>query len=334
MSKRIKDTDYLALSTRIRSLENGLLTREKMERLLETRTVEETVRLLREWGYEGLDPAHPEVMDAFLAAAREAMLADLAQEAPDPRYIDVFRLPYDYHNLKVILKADAMGIDPNRLLVETGCVKPKTLTESVRSGETDGLPPRLAEAAEEGREVLHTTRDPQLSDMAVDRRCWQDMTETAEATGSDFLRGYVKAQIDAVNLRTLVRTLRMKKSPAFLQGALLEGGEIGPGALLKISKNDGSGLAELYAATRFHAAAERGAEALRGGGLMAFEKLCDDAVAEYLSGARFVPFGEAPLLAYLAARETEWMNLRILLMGKQAGLAADVIRFRFRSNWL
>lgn len=33
-----------------------------------------------------------------------------------------------------------------------------------------------------------------------------------------------------------------------------------------------------------------------------FEKLCDDAVSGYLSAAQFVPFGEAPLIGYLAAR--------------------------------
>ena len=43
-----------------------------------------------------------------------------------------------------------------------------------------------------------------------------------------------------------------------------------------------------------------------------------------------IPFGEAPLLAYLAARETEYTNIRILLMGRAAGLSPEVIRSRLR----
>lgn len=58
----------------------------------------------------------------------------------------------------------------------------------------------------------------------------------------------------------------------------------------------------------------------KGGPLTAFEKLCDDAVGDYLAGAQSVPFGEAPLVSYLAARETEYTNLRILLMGRAAGI--------------
>ena len=65
-----------------------------------------------------------------------------------------------------------------------------------------------------------------------------------------------------------------------------------------------------------------------------FEKLCDDAVGDYLAGAQFVPFGEAPLLGYLAARETEYTNLRILLLGRSTGLPADVIRSRLRASYV
>ena len=79
-------------------------------------------------------------------------------------------------------------------------------------------------------------------------------------------------------------------------------------------------------------AAESGAAALRGGTLTKFEKRCDDAVSAYLSDARFVPFGEQPVVAYLAARESESTNLRILLLGRSMGLAPDVIRSRLRES--
>ena len=75
----------------------------------------------------------------------------------------------------------------------------------------DGLPETLAAAVAEAREVLDTTRDPQLSDIVLDRWCYRDMAALAEETGSAFLRGYVAVQVDAVNLRTAVRTLRMGK---------------------------------------------------------------------------------------------------------------------------
>ena len=334
MAKKIKDTDYLVISARVKAMESTLLTRERMEQLLEARSDEEVQKILQDCGYPELDAADPEAMDAALSAAREAVLSDLQDGAPDPRYIDVFKLKYDYHNAKAILKAEAMEASPDRMLMDMGRVSAAELREAMASGELDSLPPLLASAVAEAKEVLQTTRDPQLGDIVLDRWSYRDMDAVAEATGSAFLHGYVQVQIDAANLRTLVRTLRMGKNEEFLRNVLFEGGEIAPDAILAVSAAKGGGLAELYAPTRFQAAAESGAKALQGGPLTEFEKLCDDVVGEYLSGALFVPFGEAPLVGYLAARETEYTNLRILLMGRGAGIAPDVIRSRLRASYV
>lgn len=334
MAKKIKDTDYLAISARIKAMETGLLTRERMEQVLEARSVEDAAKILQECGYPELDARDPEAMDAALSAAREATLSDLADGAPDPRYIDIFKLKYDYHNIKAVLKAKAMNTSPDSMLMDMGRVPAAELKEAVLTGRLDELPESLASAAAEAAEVLDSTRDPQLSDIVLDRWCYQEMNAVAEETGSAFLAGYVKIQIDAANLRALVRTIRMGKAGEFLKTVLLEGGGVGTDVILAAANAGGSGLADIYGPTTLAAAAEAGAEALRGGSLTAFEKLCDDAVGEYLAGAQFVPFGEAPLLGYLAARETEYTNIRILLMGRGAGLPADVIRSRLRSSYV
>lgn len=334
MAKKIKDTDYLVISARVKAMETGLLSRERMEQILEAKSDEEAAKILQECGYPELDAADPEAMDAALSAAREETLLDVMDGAPEPRYIELFKLKYDYHNVKALLKAEAMGTSADRMLMDMGRVSAAVLKEAVRTGELDELPPMLASAVAEAREILDTTRDPQLSDIALDRWTYADMAALAEDTNSDFLRGYVAVQIDAANLRALVRTVRMGKSPEFLRGVLIEGGEIPTDGILTLSANHGSSMGEVYGPTRFAAAAEAGAEALRGGPLTKFEKLCDDAVGDYLAGAQYVPFGEAPLVGYLAARETEYTNLRILLMGRGAGLPADVIRSRLRAGYV
>ena len=105
-------------------------------------------------------------------------------------------------------------------------------------------------------------------------------------------------------------------------------------AILRVSADGGAGLAELYAPTTLAEAGAAGADILKSGAMTEFEKLCDDAVSGYLSAAQFVPFGEAPLIGYLAARETEYTNLRILLLGRGAGLAPELIRARLRRSYV
>ena len=82
------------------------------------------------------------------------------------------------------------------------------------------------------------------------------------------------------------------------------------------------------------AAAEAGEAAVKGGSLTDFEKLCDDAVLHQVATAKQVPFGPEVLIAYVAAKETEFTAVRIIMAGRIAGLKPDVIRERLRESYV
>lgn len=211
-------------------MEGSLLTRERMEQILEARSDEDAAKLLHECGYPELDASRPEAMDAALSAAREAVLEDLAGGAPDPRYIDLFKLKYDYHNVKALLKAAAVGADPSHMLMDMGRVSTAVLREALETGHLEELPDLLAQAVEEAREVLDTTRDPQLSDIVLDRWTYREMTQLAGDTGSAFLLGYVRTQIDAANLRTLIRVAGWARAASFCGVCCFPAGKCPPRA--------------------------------------------------------------------------------------------------------
>ena len=206
---KIKETDYLFLSTRVKCLECSLLSRERMERMLEARTVEDAAKVLQECGYAEMARVSQEELDQVIAQQRHKTMEDLSSVAPDPRLIDVFKIKYDYHNVKVLLKADAMGVSADRLLVDAGRVKADVLADGLRNAELRGVSYILRKAVSDARDVLSTTGDPQLADFILDRAYFAEMFELAKATGSSFLEGYVRISIDAANLRSLVRVLRM-----------------------------------------------------------------------------------------------------------------------------
>lgn len=330
----IKDTDYLVISARIKAMETRLLTRDKLEQMLEAREEEDALKILAEAGYPPFSPDHPEQMDEALGSVRDEVFSDLGDSAPDARYLDIFKTKYDYHNLKALLKAYAMGAEADQMLISMGRVEIPVLKDALVSGDMSFLPAALAEAAVRGREVLNTTGDPQLADVLLDRIMFREQLDTAKATGSDFLTGYVRMLIDTANLRASVRTLRMNKNAEFLEGVLAAGGEVAPEGLLSAVRSAGAGLAELFAPTLLARAAESGQAAAAGASLTEFEKLCDDAVCEYLADALYVAFGEAPLVGYLAAVETEITNIRIILMGRNAGIDRDIIRSRLRASYV
>lgn len=331
--EKIRDIDYLFLSTRIKSMERNLLNHERMERMLEARSNEEAVKVLAECGYPELTEVTADALDEALEAQRRDMMNDLGLSAPDRNVVDVFKVRYDYHNAKVLLKAEAMNTDAQRLLQDTGRVPVKELEEKVHANDLRGLPGILQIAIAEAREVLGTTNDPQLADFTLDRAFYQDMAEMARKADSAFLRGYVRISIDAANLRSVVRTLRMGKGAEFLKGVLFGGGNIDVNRILNAVTSGGS-LEELFATSALRDAAEEAGKVQNGGGLTKFEKLTDDAVNAYLAGAKYVAFGEAPLIGYIAAKENELTAVRIIMSGRMAGLDTDTIRERLRESYV
>lgn len=327
-----RDTDYLFLAARVRALEAMMLTRERQERMLEAPSLPDAVRVLEECGWTGGAIADAEELHAALTEQSRRTLADVAAFSPDPDIVAAFRLRYDYHNVKVLLRAEAQGAEAAWLLSGLGRISEAELRNAIRTSDLHALPRGLQEAIAEGREVLGATRDPQLADFALDRAHYRELLASAKRCGSRFLTGYARAGIDAANLRGVVRALRMGKGQAFLKGVLLPGGTVDALRILRAVAS-GSSLEDLYGPTPLSAAAAAGAAAIAGGRLTRFERLCDDAMLDLLRRARFVPFGDAPVIAYLAARERELTAVRIILTGRLAGLGPDTIRERLRESY-
>ena len=326
MTKHRKDTDYLFLASRVRALERKLLTAPRIEQLLTAGDVAACSQLLSELGYE---PIHDEAsLQASLKQQREAVFSDIARFMPEPELLDVFRLKYDYHNIKTLLKDRSGG----RLLMDAGCISAADMERQyAESGNWQFLPKEMADAAKEAADVLAETGNPQRSDFILDRAYFAQLRRLAQESRCAYLQEYIRAMIDAANLRSLVRTERLRTDPGFLRQVLFDGGSV---SVDTIVTHAGNGPAALYRATPFRAAAEAGEEAVKGGSLTAFERACDNAVLLAAGKARSIPFGVEVVLGYLAAKEAEWTAVRIIMSGRMAGMTADAIRERLRDQYV
>ena len=331
--EKIIDTDYLFLTTRVRTLENSLLSRDRMTRMLEARTATEAAGVLIECGYPEISPLNINTLQEALAAEQRRTYHDLYSLAPNPALFDVFRVRYDYHNGKVLLKGAAVGTDATHLLLDMGRIPVRELKETFLSGDFRGLPAAFQEAVIRAKEILHTEEDPQKTDFVLDRACYSEMLHMAGQLGSAFLLGYVRISIDAANLRAAVRTLRIGKDADFLKEILFEGGNVSVQRVLD-GVSPGGSLADIFARSSLREAAEAGMGAVAGDRMTKFEKLCDDSVNDYLKRAKLVSFGEAPVIAYLAAKENELTAVRIILTGRMADLPAEMIQERLRDAYV
>lgn len=331
MSK-LKDTDFLYISARLRALEGQLLSHERMERMLEARSDEDAAKVLSECGYQGLEKPTMDALSGALAQARAETFGELAQMSPNADIVDVFRIKYDYHNLKALIKCHKTGKNPENMLVDAGRYTPETLRRAVEQGETSQLSDDLRRAMETAGEVLSATGDPQKSDFYLDRACYGEMIALAQRSGSSFLLGYVRLQIDGANLKTVVRCTRMKKDADFLRGALLPGGTVSQESILSCAVS-GSSLSTVFTG-RLAQAAGVGDTVKKGGRQTEFERLIDNALNDYLQSSRLTSFGDGVLVAFAAAKENEITAARIIMSGRLGGVPTESIRERLRDSYV
>lgn len=326
-----KDTDYLALSAALHARQTRLLDRDKRDGLIDAPTVQDTLRLLAQSGYGEVGTESGDI-EQLLRQARKTLYEELYRAVPERRIVEIFVLKYDYHNAKVLLKAHHSGQETPHLLMDCGRFSPQEAESAFAKGEFTLYPPLMRQAVVQAAEALSQSGDAQQADLILDRACFGEMLALAKESGSSFLTGFVMLQIDAANLRTTVRSLRMGRDRDFLLTALFDGGTIAPSRLA--AAQSGS-IAALTASGALSEAGELAASVIGGErSLTDFERACDNAINRYVSAVRRTPFGEEVAVGYLYAKEAEFTAVRTIVSGKQAGLSPELIRQRLRDTYL
>ena len=237
----------------------------------------------------------------------------------------------EYHNAKVIIKAEAMGQDARRLMSASGRIEPDKLLETYNEDRLSQLPETFGAALEEAKSTLARTANPQLADFILDRAYFAELRAAALDLGCPFLDGYADILTDSTNLKSAVRTVRMGKGFDFMEEVLIPGGTVDVGRI--VAAGDKESITALYANSLLDRAAALGAEAMEGGSMTDFEKACDNAVTAYLKRAKLVSYGPEAAIAYLAAVENEITAVRMILTGRLAGVSSESIRERLRDMY-
>lgn len=331
MPNKLKAVDWLCVSAYVRAQEAKLLTETEYGRMLDAHELSDAIRVLQDHGYAVAEPSLAAVESA-VRQARAELFADFSAFSMDDRLLDLFRIRYDYHNVKVVLKAAAAGMDAEHLLLEGGRFEKQDFARRLREEEDDTLPEIMAAAVKDARRLLFAAGDPQKADFALDRACFAEMAALAADMESPFIDEYVRLMIDAENVKALLRVLRMYAGAEMLAEAAIPGGRVDVDHILAAVEN--GALTEPYMGTPLAIAVEEIAQAVHGGGVMFFEKACDNALMHYLQDAALVPFGPEAVLAYFVAREREFSNIRILMGGRFAKMRPDQIRERMRESYV
>ena len=142
--------DYGQSVVTIRVLEKRLLTRNRLERMIEAETPEEVLKLLGETEYsqDMADIQGSQDYETILKRETERVFSIVRSMVKNTAIVDILSLKYDYHNLKVLLKSKITGKDFSSLLMQAGTIdagKFKTKFEL----QSNDLPQEILDAINE-----------------------------------------------------------------------------------------------------------------------------------------------------------------------------------------
>lgn len=328
----VTNTNYLFLTAYIRAREGKLLTRERLERMVEAPDFGEAARVLTECGYPELGGASDQQIEESFYARRAAFLKEMEQFCPEKELVDAFRLKYDYHNAKTLVKAEGAGVEADTVLSRSGRVPPTVLREAFVEDSWRRVPAPLAAAIREAKTALARTTNPQISDIILDKAYFAELMTLTKKLSDDFYTGYVRLSIDVANLRSAVRCLRGRMDEGVLRAALIPDGNVSVGRILKRVYNES--VAAVFSERALARAAELGQQAMEGAPLAAFERECDNVLTRYLAAAKMTSCGGDVAVAYLASLEGEIVAVRMVLLGKRSGLSPEKLRERLRDCYV
>ena len=330
MSK-VKSTEYLFLSTYIRARENSLLGEKRLEQMVEAADFDEAAKVLTECGFADLSGMSDAQLEEAFSARRKAFLDEFEKLCPEKQIVTAYRLKYDYHNAKVLVKGEANPQDRERLLSACGRVPPRVLTEAYAEDSGRDLPEPLAAAMREARTTLARTGNPQLADMGLDKAYFREMLDLTGGLSTGFYTNYVRLTIDIANLRSAVRCIRGHMDEGLLRTAAIAGGNVSRESVYRAYTD---GVEEVFDDSALARCAQLGAQAVKGAPLADFELACDNALTAYLTAAKRVSFGPEVAVAYVACLEAEITAARMILQAKRGGLAPEALRERLRVSYV
>ncbi len=313
---------------RIRMLERTLLTEKDYIQMVDARSADDAMKILIDSGYGEFAIVQGRDFEKVLSDALSKTYSDVRELSTGSDFIKVFLYKNDYHNLKVMVKADISGIRGTDYLIEGGTVQTEVLKEAFASKNFSMMPFFMQEAVKEAYDAYGRMQSGQAVDIVLDKAAFKQMLQTANKSGIEFVKKYVEYVCDMTNIKNFLRIKTMKRPFDLFEDVFVEGGTLGLERFRTAfrAETPWNGLKD----TQYGELCEEGMPK----GFTVFERLCDNYIMKFIRSAKYKSLTIEPVAAYIYARETEVKTVRIIMSGKINNIEPDVIKERLRESYV
>lgn len=268
-------SEYPFAVGRIRAIEDSVFSKDQYARMLSLDR-DGQLKMLAESGY-GSGASNSD-LESMIDAEMSKVKALMDEIAPYPELTNLLFHEYDAHNLKTLLKARIVGINPDDMLLSCGVFDTEIMKVCVSADEYSMLGEDFKVL-----EKLEGNTNPGEISVAVDNAFYAHIFTVLKKRREPLLKEYFRIKAGYTNALTRLRGKKLGFSAELINKLLISGDYPEP---------------------------QTAADDVR-----AFERECAVKLYDCLRENRADPFGVAALVCYISEKQNEARNIRIIFAG-------------------
>lgn len=312
----------------VRSMENALLSKQKLMQMAEAKSAEEALRILSDSAYGKTQIKDVHEFEKMIGNHMEETYGAVAGLIPAETFIDIFLYKNDYHNIKVLIKEEVSKVSGKNFLIKGGTISLESLRKNLRERNYVELPNIDGAAVEEAVSMYAKTKNGRYIDTILDKACFTSMAKAAKKLDNAYVSKYVLMLADITNLKTFLRIKQMEREFSIMEESYVAGGSVSLETFGRAFRSESpvSVLKETPYGTL--------CEEFMALGFTLFEKACDDYLMAYIKDAKYKTLTPEPVMAFILAKETEAKSIRIIMTCKLNSIETAIIKERVREAYV
>jgi len=311
---------------KIRVLEASLLPPSLFYQLAEVKGLEEISSTLASTTYaESISRIENHNFADFLEGEELASLHLIKNLSAE----DFLTLPFfwkrDFHNLKLILKADFSLV--KKEFLKEGTFSKDFFWNVIEDKDVTLLPPLYQLALDRARKGYERDKQYQMVDIILDKELFAQIFRLTWE--HPFIQDYFRREADLLNIKSFLRCKDGQESKDFFSKTFLPGGLLEINFFLSFYEDSLDSLQQRLKFTPYSLLSEDGLPYWQKNRYSwKIDNNCWTLALQYLSKAKYTAFGYAPLLRYYILGMNERRNLRTVFVGKETGIEIEKIKER------
>ena len=322
-------SSYPYAAARVKALETKLITRDKLNRVIETKDAEAALRILQELGY-GQSASGKTSFEEMIKFELDEADAFLTSVSPSDVFIRIMRTEKDFYNLKVLIKMMLLDRSLDDAVLSPGNIPVDVIRHALADNNYFDLPDTMTDAMNYIDKQFAVAPDVSVIGIALDRAYAKQIRDLVKEMDNPLVTEYYKRYFDMSNFITLMRVRRSGHTKEAFERAYLKGGSIEKRKFSNAFDAADENLFDIVLRPAYMQMAQAYNEYKKGGSLYMLEKARDDDLMALVKKERHDMFGIAPLMGYYLAKQREAAAVRMVMTAKQGGIDNQTVQERLK----